>query len=70
MENAIQLLPIAPIYVFRIVLTDFIKFQYQNAPLVLLNAQLAAILQPIVLHASMDQSLLLEHAVLNVDKMK
>lgn len=58
------------IYVFKTVLMDFIKYQSQNAHLALLNVQLVATLQQIVLHASMDQLLLLEHAVLNVDKIK
>ena len=70
MENAIQLFLTVLIYVFKIVLMDFIKYLYQNAPLALLNAQLAATVQQIVLLAFMGQSLLLEHAVLNVDKMK
>lgn len=56
-------------YVLKTALMDSIKYLFHNVLHVLLNAQLAVTLQLTVLHVFMDQSLLLELAVLNVDKM-
>jgi|NOAtaT_7_FD_contig_21_7346234_length_457_multi_3_in_0_out_0_2 hypothetical protein len=63
MENAIQLHQIVQIYVSKIALTDSTKFLFHNVLLVLLNAQLAVVLQLTVLHVFMDLLLLLELAV-------